>query len=236
MSSKASGLVWDLECPKKYGEILFRPMHKYILAAYADHANHEGKNIWPAVKTVSKKTGLDERTVQRLTNDLEAIGLLVEDGQGPRGTNKWYLPYDDRGWQVAPPSNCQGDKSEDSLGDIPSGDIPSGGRLPPELKEPEPDINNSEEKDSLMEIISQAAYSIFTDITLWRSIEKILERDSVQIIGDADKKPDLDDPMKIVISGLIEKPKGGQFTLAHIWADRFTKSFANQGIAVTFQE
>lgn len=141
MSVKAMGLVWDLECPKKYGELMFKPSHKYVLIAYADHADHIGKNIWPAVPTISKKTGLDDRSVQRLTRDLEDIGLLVEDGLGPRGTNKWMLPYNEGGDKLSPVTKCRGDKNEESLGDIPSGDIPSGDKLTPEFKEPEP-LNN----------------------------------------------------------------------------------------------
>lgn len=135
MSVKAMGLVWDLECPTKYNGVDFRPSHKFTLLAYADHADHHGKNIYPAVKTISNKTGLDERTVQRLTSDLEAMGLLTADGHGPRGTNKWFLPYDEGGWRGVTPGTVTGDKNQKSLGDIPSGDIPSGDMVPPELKE-----------------------------------------------------------------------------------------------------
>jgi hypothetical protein len=145
MSVKAMGLVWDLECPKVYNGVEFRPSHKFTLLAYADHADHQGKNIWPSVKTIAKKTGFDERSVQRLTNDLEAMGFLVEDGQGPKGTNKWYLAFNDGGWQPVTPTHRQGDKNEDSLGDIPSGDIPSGDSVSPEFKEPEPDLKNLKE-------------------------------------------------------------------------------------------
>lgn len=159
MSVKAQALVWDLECPKPYGDVMFKPSHKYVLIAYADHADHHGKNIWPAVPTIAKKTGLDERSVQRLTHDLEAIGLLIEDGQGPRGTNKWKLPYSDGGDKLSPLTNCRGDKTEDSLGDIPSGDIPSGDKLTPELKEPEP-INN----DSI-------------EVTLWAQVWEAIKKD-----------------------------------------------------------
>jgi hypothetical protein len=145
MSVKAMGLVWDLPCPKTYGEVMFKPSHKYVLIAYADHADHNGKNIYPAVPTIAKKTGLDDRTVQRITHDLVTIGFLVGDGVGPRGTKKWHLPYNDGGDKLSPVTNCRGDKSEDSLGDIPSGDIPSGDKLTPEFKEPEPLLKIQEE-------------------------------------------------------------------------------------------
>jgi hypothetical protein len=158
MSVKAMGLVWDLECPKKYNGLMFRPSHKFVLLAYADHADHNGKNIWPAVPTIARKTGFDDRSVQRLTNDLDVMGLLVEDGQGPRGTNKWYLPYDEGGGRLSPRQTVTGDKSEDSLGDIPSGDIPSGDSVPPELKEPEPSL--SEEEEILQKIWSSVIEQI----------------------------------------------------------------------------
>jgi len=135
MSVKAQGLVWDLPCPTQINGVEFKPSHKYVLVAYADHADHNGKNIFPAVPTVARKTGLDDRSVQRLTKELHKMGLLIEDGMGPRGTNRWALPYDQGGDKLSPVTNRRGDKIEKSLGDIPSGDIPSGDNLSPELKE-----------------------------------------------------------------------------------------------------
>lgn len=152
MSVKAMSLVWDLECPKGYGEVVFKPSHKYVLIAYADHADHNGKNIYPAVPTIAKKTGLDDRTIQRLTNDLETIGLLIDDGVGPRGTNRWSMPFSDGGDKLTPRQFDGGDKSKKSLGDIPSGDIPSGDKLTPEFKEPEP-IKENDYWMTLLEVI-----------------------------------------------------------------------------------
>ena len=133
MSVKAMSLVWDMPCPETFNNLAFKPSHKYTLIAYADHADHLGRNIYPAVPTIAKKTGLDERTIQRLTKDLNDMGLLVDDGQGPRGTKRWKLPYDEGGDNLSPVTNCRGDKSKKSLGDIPSGDIPSGDNLSPKL-------------------------------------------------------------------------------------------------------
>lgn len=134
MSVKAMSLVWELPCPSEFNGIDFKPGHKYILIAYADHADHHGKNIYPAVETIAKKTGYEERSVQRLTRELEDMKLLVLDGSGPRGTNRFYIPFSRGGDKIAPLTNCQGDISNKSLGDIPSGDIPSGVILSPELK------------------------------------------------------------------------------------------------------
>lgn len=133
MSVKAMSLVWELPCPSHINEIEFKPGHKYVLIAYADHADHNGKNIYPAVETIAKKTGYEARSVQRLTRELEEMGLLVSDGSGPRGTNRFFVPFSRGGDKISPLTNRQGDKSEKSLGDIPSGDIPSGDNLSPEL-------------------------------------------------------------------------------------------------------
>jgi hypothetical protein len=134
MSVKAMGLCWDLLCPNIINYMDFRPNHKYILVAYADHADHNGRNIYPSVQTISEKTGLDDRTVQRMTRDLESMGLLIEDGQGPRGTNRWKLPYNQKGDSLTPVT-VTGVKNDKSLGDSPSGDNPSGDTVPPEFKE-----------------------------------------------------------------------------------------------------
>jgi hypothetical protein len=146
MSVKAMSQVWDIECPKEINGKDFQPTHKFVLIAYADHADHQGKNIYPAVATIAKKTGFDERTIQRATRALVEMGLLVEDGQGPRGTNKWALGGD------TPPGVTfrQGDKERKSLGDNPSGDNPSGDTAPPELKEQNPkNISIYKHKDSV---------------------------------------------------------------------------------------
>jgi Helix-turn-helix domain/DnaA N-terminal domain len=135
MSVKAMSLVWDMPCPAQINDFEFKPGHKFVLVAYADHADHHGKNIYPSIATIAKKTGYEDRSVQRLTHELEQMLVLVPDGQGPRGTNKWYLPFSEGGDKIAPLTKYQGDKTGKSLGDIPSGDIPSGDKIAPEFKE-----------------------------------------------------------------------------------------------------
>lgn len=83
MSAKVSGEVWDLRLDKD---------KKLVLLAYVDHADHEGNNIFPAIALIVWKTGYSEREVQRTTHELEAMGLLIPDGHGPHGTNKWRYP------------------------------------------------------------------------------------------------------------------------------------------------
>lgn len=96
MSVKIMGMVWDLD-----NSIIDRE-EKYILLAYADHADHKGGNIFPAIDTIAEKTGYKERATQMITRSLEAKGFIVEDGRGPKGTNKWRIPLDREGVKIAP--------------------------------------------------------------------------------------------------------------------------------------
>jgi DNA-binding MarR family transcriptional regulator len=227
MSVKAMALVWDLECPKDYNELTFKPNHKFVLIAYADHADHNGKSIYPAVSTIAKKTGYEERSIQRITSELESMGLLVEDGQGPKGTNRWYIPVNSGGDKISPLTKFRGDKNEKSLGDISSGDISSGDKMTPELKEPKPLYINQELKDSCLSILQEYGYSVFGNTrTGWLKFIHKLNEDTVSITGDR---------KKIVVSGLSEK-YDAQFTLAQVWQEKYAPSFANLGLDLTFTE
>jgi DnaD/phage-associated family protein len=99
MSAIMTGLVWDLPILGEFG----RP-EKYILLAYADHADQNGRSIYPSVELISKKTGYEERAVQTITRSLEKLGYLVSDGQGPHGTNRWLIPLfrGPQGAKIAP--------------------------------------------------------------------------------------------------------------------------------------
>lgn len=49
---------------------------KFVLLAIADNAWDDGSNAWPSVATISRKTGLSTRTVQRCIQNLHDIGEL----------------------------------------------------------------------------------------------------------------------------------------------------------------
>jgi DnaD/phage-associated family protein len=103
MSALVMGLVWELPETQLFGRA-----EKYILLAYADHADSYGKNIYPSIDLVSKKTFYEERSVQSTTRRLESMGLLIDDGIGPRGTNRWRIPISflpDGGAKIAPVQN-----------------------------------------------------------------------------------------------------------------------------------
>jgi hypothetical protein len=71
----------------------FNTEAKFIATVYADHAWEDGTHAYPAVDTVAEITGLSPRTVQRYLRILESI-LLIHDGYGPRGQNKYKFPLE----------------------------------------------------------------------------------------------------------------------------------------------
>jgi DnaD/phage-associated family protein len=100
MSALVMGLVWEQAITPDFGRA-----EKYVLLAYADHADQNGKNIFPSVDLISKKTGYEERSVQVITRNLEQLGMLIDDGQGPHGTNRYSIPIvrlPDGGAKIAP--------------------------------------------------------------------------------------------------------------------------------------
>jgi DnaD/phage-associated family protein len=103
MSALVMGLVWELQESPNFGRA-----EKFVLMAYADHADSNGKNIYPSINLVMKKTFYEERNVQKITRALETLGYLVADGMGPHGTNRWAIPItcsSDGGAKIAPVQN-----------------------------------------------------------------------------------------------------------------------------------
>lgn len=105
MSWKISGQVWEIELPAN---------KLIVLLAMADHADHEGNNVYPSVGLIAWKTGYSERQAQRIIKALVADGLLVENkrpGQTTlysinlsKGTPKdKYKPADNKGRQNVTP-------------------------------------------------------------------------------------------------------------------------------------
>ena len=77
MSVKAMGLVWDADLPKD---------EKFILLAYVDHADHNGRGMFPSVPLIAWKTGYTERGVRKIKSRLIEKGVLVEYGTSEYGT------------------------------------------------------------------------------------------------------------------------------------------------------
>ncbi len=66
MSVRVMSAVWDLALP---------PSEKLVLLALADWAHDDGR-CWPSIKAVAEKSGVSERTVQRMLREAEKNGLI----------------------------------------------------------------------------------------------------------------------------------------------------------------
>ncbi len=67
------GLVFELEIPLK---------PKMVLLKYADHADPDGCNAWPSVKTVARGCSIPERTTARIIRTLKTLTVLQPDNRG----------------------------------------------------------------------------------------------------------------------------------------------------------
>ena len=93
MSVKVMGWVWDQDLPQN---------EKFVLLAYADHADHDGRNIFPSVDLIALKTGYSRMSVQRRVNKLKDKMFLVHYGIGSKGTNKYMIPVPAGGGKMTP--------------------------------------------------------------------------------------------------------------------------------------
>lgn len=71
MSVKAMAIVWEADLPRA---------EKFILLAMADHADHNGENIYPALSTIARKTGYSYRQVVEIVNHLRKQKILIKTG------------------------------------------------------------------------------------------------------------------------------------------------------------
>src|SRR5687767_14274350 len=86
MSGKAIGRIWEMDLPHA---------EAWVLMALADHADHEGRNIYPGMGLVAWKTGYSRRQVQRIVNALIAKGILILEAinVGKYGTNRYHIDW-----------------------------------------------------------------------------------------------------------------------------------------------
>lgn len=87
MSAKISGAVWELDLPRE---------EKYVLLCLADHADHEGHNVYPSIARIAWKTDYSERRVQQLMRRLEErrILLRIQAGAGRGNTTLYRIDLD----------------------------------------------------------------------------------------------------------------------------------------------
>lgn len=182
MSGKVSGYVWDLELPQS---------EKYVLLAYADHADHDGNNIYPSVALVAKKTGLSERQVIRVTKKLVEGGHMIQAGKGKNGTNKFNIPMKVND-KMSPPEKPEGVTPEPTGGDISNtgGDIAMS---PDPSLEPSMEPSMEQEGDALDDTppnpippISHPVIKAYRDASKLTPPE-IMRLDMVNTVTDLDR-------------------------------------------------
>ncbi len=83
-----------------------KPNVKFVLMALADACDDEGY-CWPSVPTLARKTSLNDRSVQRILNQLKANGLIRVEPRyrkdGSLTSNGYRLPLDPPGDRLSPP-------------------------------------------------------------------------------------------------------------------------------------
>lgn len=95
MSAKLMGMVFDLD---------LRPDEQTIMLCLADHADDDGRNVYPSVAYLAWKSGRSERTVQRILRNLETIELIerISAGTGGRGRATEYAIHIEKGVRKTP--------------------------------------------------------------------------------------------------------------------------------------
>lgn len=193
MSIKVMSMVWDADLPRN---------QKMILLAYADHADDEGQDVYPSVGRTAWKTGYSERAVQQITRELEEVGVLIREGKGPRGTNRFAINLNQLpkrpeygGEKIAPPAESapggvqksaeRGAESAPEPSEEPS-EEPSAARGEPfEFYEnhfglitpkAERAINRDVDRYGLVWVRDAMRIAIDNDARSWRYVTTILER------------------------------------------------------------
>lgn len=136
-----SGLIVGLVIRTPITDV-FVSTAKYVAIIYADHAWEDGTHAYPAVETVANAMGVEARTVQRHLRELERIGMLVPDGKGPRGTNKYRFPLvegKDSSVRLALKGGDTMSSRQIVGGDTDSGDMDSGDTRVTRINQP-PDL------------------------------------------------------------------------------------------------
>lgn len=74
MSVKVMGKVWDLDLP--HNQLL-------VLLSLADHADHEGNNVFPSLGLTAWKTGYSTQQIRRIMRELEDAKILIAINKKP---------------------------------------------------------------------------------------------------------------------------------------------------------
>lgn len=147
--------VWELDLPQ--GE-------KFVLLAFADHADDEGV-CRPSVERVAWKTGYEQRQVKRIGKKLRESGLLLllRQARPERGLAAEYRIQAHKGIRLAPFRGAVGDKM--SSASCETGDIArqSRGHLKHSAGDiavsPQPSVGTTKSQPSKSEAPAGALFS-----------------------------------------------------------------------------
>jgi hypothetical protein len=89
MSVKIMSLVFDAAIGDSPG--VSATTKKFILLAYADHANDDGISTYPSLTRLEHKTELTRPTVMNAIDALIKDNLIALVGKSPRGTNEYKI-------------------------------------------------------------------------------------------------------------------------------------------------
>ena len=78
MSVRQSELAWELDLSSNI---------KFILLELADHADPDGRHVFPSQEFIARRTGYSVRQIRRILHELEGLGLIepVAHRKGGRG-------------------------------------------------------------------------------------------------------------------------------------------------------
>lgn len=79
---------------------------RLVLLSLADHADDEGRDSWPAVKTIAKKARLTDRAARDALRRLERDGHIRQTGKSPYSTNIYEIIGIARGEESSAPPDA----------------------------------------------------------------------------------------------------------------------------------
>lgn len=106
MSIKVMTWVWD-HSTAVGTELL-------MLLAIADHASDDGRDAWPSIKTLARRTRLGERTVQRVLKRLADEGQLIIYPGGGRRSNHYEIPMTSDSTELSTPLSDRHPRQNDT--------------------------------------------------------------------------------------------------------------------------
>lgn len=138
MSVKIMGQVWELA---------LETSQQIVLLAMADHADHDGRNVFPSTALIAWKTGLSERHTRRVIDQLAEMNILQVAKKRPGMTTIYHI-HCENGTPKQPLKRVS-DDSEGETPDTMSPLTPDVTPTPDTAMSPEPSYKPSQDSNYL---------------------------------------------------------------------------------------